>query len=133
MAIDSITKISDLDGEYRVVYQAKAPDISGFIWFDHTNATVKIVNGALVGSDDGGTEWVGSLDLNSDQTLAFDVSVDPMNAPETTFVLNQIGQPTREKQRYNGTLKLLPINEEITIYGTVVHGVVSIEIKLQRT
>lgn len=130
---DSINQLSDLDGVYSAVYQTVAPELPGLTWFDHTNAIITIENGHLSGKDDGGTSWVGKISLVKEMhTIEFDVDVDAKNAPNTTFVLDENGHPSREVQNYSGQLKVAFVQQNITLYGTVTHGVVSIEITLKR-
>ena len=127
-----IISVSDLDGNYSIVYQADAPP-QPFVWFDHTNATAKVVSGKLSGKDAGGAEWNANFDLLPEEnSVKFTAQVNTKNAPATTFLLNKNGQPTRDAQNYEGTLKIIVVGADLALTGIVKHGVVDITVNLRR-
>ena len=129
----AIQETSDLNGHYQVVYQTQAPQIPGFPWYDHTQGSIAIIDGKLRGTDIGGATWYGDINLNANNDeIEFVVNVDPNSAPAGTFLLDIQGRPCRIEQTYSGNLKILKIGENLTIYGTVIHGCVSIEITMKR-
>lgn len=125
--------IEALNGEYDVTYHATAPQIPDLIWADHTKATVTILNGKLVGLDEGGSKWEADIQLLPEAAgVQFSAVVDVSESPDNTFILTNEGMPTREKQRYQGTLALTMIANDLSLYGTIQHGVTSVTINLKR-
>ena len=110
--------IADLDGNYAVVYQTDSPPIPNFIWYDHAVATIKIENGVLTGHDAGRTHWNATLVMAPDgKSVDFLAIVDPQPAPPGTFVMDRNGRPTRIPQNYTGTLTVLLVGSNLTMYG----------------
>ena len=127
-----ITSLSDLNGDYSIVYQADAPPLP-FVWCDHTIASAKVANGKLYGSDVGGAEWEADFVLLSGgDSVEFAAQVNTINAPASTFLLDRNGQCTRNSQKYAGILKVVIAGDDLALYGTVNHGVVNITVNLRR-
>lgn len=130
--MSKISKISDLDGDYLVIYQTDAPPLN-FEWFDHTTANAKLSNGKLIGRDAGGVDWLADFSLPPDaKKVEFRAVVKLDTAPATTFVLDKHGKPTKVSQEYTGTLNINIFEGRLVVQGLVLHGVCNITVIMKR-
>lgn len=127
-----ILDVSELNGNYSIVYQAQAPEIPEIYWVDHTVANAEIRDGVLIGQDTGGSTWKANITLGEADDVYFTAVVTVENAEPNTFLMDIYGQPSKEAQNYAGTLSILSLGDKLIIFGTVLHGVVSIKINLNR-
>ena len=127
-----LSSITEIDGIYNITYQSQAPNIPNIYWADHTIASATIANGKLQGQDVGGTTWTADLTLSENNLVNFLARVSTHTATSDTYLMTAHGQPTRETQAYSGALKVLILDEEITIHGTINHGVVTITINMKK-
>jgi hypothetical protein len=127
-----INTVSDLNGTYSVIYQSDGPPMP-FVWFDHTDAVVELLDGKLTGGDLGGTKWEADVTFIAEEmAVEFTARVIVSAADSGTFVRNERGEATRNTQSYAGKLQVVSVGDNLGMYGVVTHGVVSIKMNFRR-